>query len=558
MADLITKFYYLEHGKPAPSNSHYSGIVTTESIVGFKYYTSREEAKELSTSALKINENLGKSFYDYTSQRIGATKTYSSIGWIDTPTKDAELKNLISESFHNEGDLIWTPIISLEDYMTSTEMKLFNEEDYAAVIQKVLPDWFKKTGFDYDNITFWMDHHVNTEHPHLHLNFLEKEKVHTDGKLKMKDINNFKSSLWKEIFSKKRYLESTGKSVEEGFKNKDILKKEIVSKFKDSMKLSTNKEFNKQLKDLYTHLPSGGRLQYNSSHMIDYRDELNKVVNTLLATPGVNNKYQEFQKCLKEFDDIRSKSLHSNYATLAKSEDEKLHVLLANTILHEFKNIDFNENAKLTSDDNENIFVEPDIEKTQKKEIDKYKNFMIAKSLIEKETDDYYFVRIPKSDSYVYVDKDNCELPSASSKIIKAYISSSDIMEIFDKSRQGIDEVHYFDGGKEKQTAITYENIGDVFTTVKQKNLSSMKMNGLDNHQTKYKEETITADDFEKRINEQHNQTRKEDWVSKNKNWNQMGKRIRGSSFSFMNEIERDVEKARNEYLHNNEEGYNV
>ncbi|MEG3039461.1 MAG: relaxase MobL [Erysipelotrichaceae bacterium] len=526
----MTKFYYLQHGKPAPSNSHYSGIVTTESIVGFKYYTSREEAKELSKGALKINEHLGKSFYDYTSQRIGATKTYSSIGWIDSPLKDAELKNLISESFHKDGDLIWTPIISLEDYMTSTEMKLFNEEDYAAVIQKVLPDWFKKTGFDYDNITFWMDHHVNTEHPHLHLNFLEKEKVHHDGKLKMKDINNLKSNLWKEIFSKKRYLEATGKSVEDGFKNKDILKKETVSKFKESMKASTNKEFSNQLKNLFLKLPSDGRLQYNSTHMIPFREELDLVVDTLLKTPGVNKSYQKFKTCISEFDEIRNKSLNTNYDNLASMEDKKLRTILANTILNEFKEVNCNQS----------VISNP---MTSTREMDSsqpftFKKIRIAKSLVRKQHGDYIIVRVPGSPHCISIEKQMCEEPLHNRETFFAYVRSDDFLEPFDAQGRGIDQIEFFDKGKEP--------------------VSHMDISNVDRYFTFQSFETARTDKIRNQIRDTNDVNRRENWIANDRNWNQMNKRVRGGTLNFMKDIEREVEEARNEFLNNHEEVQHV
>ena len=52
MNDVITKFTYLEHGKKAPKNSSYKGIITTTSIIGYdKYIQNARKPKKLHKDA---------------------------------------------------------------------------------------------------------------------------------------------------------------------------------------------------------------------------------------------------------------------------------------------------------------------------------------------------------------------------------------------------------------------------------------------------------------------------------------------------------------------------
>lgn len=395
MADVVTKFYYLQHGKQAPKNSEFKGIISTKSILGFKAYTKRKKSKELSDAA-KLVQDKSTSFFDYTSKRFGATKTFSSNGWLDNSQKHNQFKCELSKYFNKDGDILWTPVISLSDFMKSTEMKLYNEEDYAAVFSKILPTWFKQAGFKKDNMIWWMDYHVNTDNPHVHLNFLEKEKspFRQTGKLPLKYINSFKSLFWKEVFAKKRYLEETNISAKEGFKNKDLLKKETYLKFKKQLKNSKDEAFISNLKALYRDLPSSGRLQYNSTHMMAFRERIDQLVDQLLNIPDVQEGYRKFMSSVKEFDEIRSKNIGTSYNSFTVQEDKKLRTMLANEILREYKNID---NSLLNLDD-KNINIPndnkqpPPSKPTPKKMI----HLPVARSLLLRKEDNNLYIRIPK------------------------------------------------------------------------------------------------------------------------------------------------------------------
>ena len=85
MPEIIDTIRFLEWGKPAPRNSDFKGIVTTERIFGnarkgsFFNYTSRSSATE-STFGDQITMVEG-GFIGYTSREYAAgATTYSSIG----------------------------------------------------------------------------------------------------------------------------------------------------------------------------------------------------------------------------------------------------------------------------------------------------------------------------------------------------------------------------------------------------------------------------------------------------------------------------------------------
>lgn len=560
--DVVTKFYYLEHGKTAPKNSEYKGIVNTASLIGFSDYTKRDASKKLSDAAQEVKEQL-TSFFDYTSKRFGAKMTYSSSGWLDTTSKINQFKTEIASNFNKDGDICWAPIISLQDYLTSTQMKLFNEQDYAAILDKVLPVWFTKVGLDYDNMIYWMDYHVNTDNPHIHLTFLEKNKTKTYGKFAMKDIKQFKNLLWKEIFAKQRYLEEVGKSAAVGFKEKDALKKETLKISSQAFKHCSDKQFNDALKSLYQQMPATGRLQYNSSHIIPYREQLDQLVDRLLALPDVKAKYNAFISSVQTFDDVRSKNLGTEYRSMLSQEDSKLRVQLANMILKEYKsvnekfwsnrlemggdeatsqdgNLGENDNLKFGTTGKSSIVENSDdrfpvikpradahednekIEHSEKsspfeKAASGKVHLPIAASLVSGDGIKQIYIRIPKTQNYMYVDKCCCTLIGEKSQFRVATVDRNQCFKIYDKQGQYIGDY-------------TVAKLEEYFSDGK-KYLKSLE------EQMKQKEQWLA---------------RRRAWSNQH-NWGASGKKIQRASFAWMHKVENDVEQAREEFLRGKE-----
>ncbi len=539
MADVVTKFYYLEHGKPAPKNSEFKGIISTKSILGFKEYTTRRKSKELSEAA-KIVQNQSTSFFDYTTKRFGATKTFSSNGWLDSFEKHNQFKNELSKHFSKDGDVLWTPVISLADFMTSTEMKLYNEEDYATIFSKILPSWFKQAGFKNDNMMWWMDYHVNTDNPHVHLNFLEKEKssFRQTGKLPMKHINSFKNLFWKEVFAKKRYLEETGMSAKEGFKNKDLLKKETYLKFKEQLKHNKDEVFIKNLKSLYQELPTTGRLQYNATHMIPFRERLDHLVELLLKMPDLQQHYQKFMDSVKGFDEIRSKNMGTTYNTFTKQEDKKLRTMLANEILREYKNMDqiFLDKRK------QNILLENE-ERNHINPISINKQgtiyLPVAKSLITKESDNYFYVRLPRKGfntnaKYIMLEKRRSTMISDKKEFRVIEVDSNETLQIFN--------YHLKDTGKTIHASDLYEYFSEGMKYLN--SFHELMENKQKWQQMREEKEAIWK--------EKQNKFREKSWFQSH-DWKGSSKRIKQASYSWMHEIEQEVNQARNEYLYGKE-----
>lgn len=358
-ADVIVDVAFLQYGKHAPSNSGFKGIVTTESVFGgFVNYLVRdkaisnsmddelvrgkgEQAEKTVSSLLHSEHGLDGSLMDYTS-RENATKnsndkayfTMTNEGKIYSQEQREEWIRNSMKSFSKDGDLIWTLVVSLDNYDLLNEYELKTQEDFASTTQKALNKTFKKIGLDPNNMIWWEDFHTNTDHPHMHITFLEKEHTRDRGKFTEKEIDKVKTTIITEIAARKRYKELYLQESEDALKMINPLKKEVISQM-ETLSYKTLKD----VSNLYSQLPRSGRLQYNSANMAPYKNQLDNIVEQILKSDELKGTYEQFTDHLKKFDNNMNAIGNEKISHMLEREDTKLRVMIANEILKGFKEI---------------------------------------------------------------------------------------------------------------------------------------------------------------------------------------------------------------------------
>lgn len=371
-ADVIVDVAFLQYGKHAPSNSGFKGIVTTESVFGgFVNYLVRdkaisnsmddelvrgkgEQAKHTANSLLHSEHGLDGSLMDYTS-RENATKnsndkayfTMTNEGKIYSQEQREEWIRNSMKSFSKDGDLIWTLVVSLDNYDLLNEYELKTQEDFASTTQKALNKTFKKIGLDPKNMIWWEDFHTNTDHPHMHITFLEKEHTRDRGKFTEKEIDKVKTTIITEIAARKRYKELYLQESEDALKMINPLKKEVISQM-ETLSYKTLKD----VSNLYSQLPRSGRLQYNSANMAPYKKQLDNIVEQILKSDSLKESYKKFADHLKTFDENMNAIGNEKISHMFESEDSKLRTQIANEILRGFKEVkqDLSEKANKVHD----------------------------------------------------------------------------------------------------------------------------------------------------------------------------------------------------------------
>lgn len=331
MPKIIDTVRFFEWGKPAPKNSRFKGTMNAKMIFGsngYMDYTRRKDAVEENVRDQLTFFDDG--FLGYTSREEASTgATVSSLGVL-TAEKRKELRRQGTEAFSKPGDLIWDMVISLESYDEAHKNLLYHAADYAAVIEKILPQFFKKVGFDPKNMLWWMDYHNNKQHPHMHVIFMEKVHTRDRGAFTEKQMKSLKQIIAKEMTVRQTIRDLTGNDYETQFNLKDQEKAEIMEVLHevDMSKIDS-------IQALAGILPKIGRLQYGSSAMIPYRDTIDRITDDLLKTDRLSPLYEEYLKALEPLDQAMKND--AGDSTIKTTELKKLYKEIGNIILQEIK-----------------------------------------------------------------------------------------------------------------------------------------------------------------------------------------------------------------------------
>ena len=319
-AHVISKFRFLECGKAPPKGSRFKGTISTASLLDWYEYTGREKAADRKKERSMHEGGL----LGYTSQD-DTTRTFSSDGWL-TKDKMPGFKKKIAKAFHKDGDICWDTVVSLKDYQDSFQSNMNDVNDYAAIVSKSLPGYFKSIGLDPDNMIWWMNYHNNKKNPHMHIVFMEKVHTRTRGKLAQKYLDKYKSTWLKELGLRQEFTKRYGKAPKDVFREKDALRKTLIS--------GLDMRFHDQLlHSFYTTMPKKGRLSYNSKNMKPYRRQLNLIIRSLLQDEEIRPTYEEWLGKVEMLDDLQNTLANEKISHFKKTELDKLYTRIGNMIL---------------------------------------------------------------------------------------------------------------------------------------------------------------------------------------------------------------------------------
>ena len=319
-AHVISKFRFLECGKAPPKGSRFKGTISTASLLDWYEYTGREKAADRKKERGMHEGGL----LGYTSQD-DTTRTFSSDGWL-TKDKMPGFKKKIAKAFHKDGDICWDTVVSLKDYQDSFQSNMNDVNDYAAIVSKSLPGYFKSIGLDPDNMIWWMNYHNNKKNPHMHIVFMEKVHTRTRGKLAQKYLDKYKSTWLKELGLRQEFTKRYGKAPKDVFREKDALRKTLIS--------GLDMRFHDQLlHSFYTTMPKKGRLSYNSKNMKPYRRQLNLIIRSLLQDEEIRPTYEEWLGKVEMLDDLQNTLANEKISHFKKTELDKLYTRIGNMIL---------------------------------------------------------------------------------------------------------------------------------------------------------------------------------------------------------------------------------
>lgn len=322
----ITKARFMVYGCKPPSNSRMKKEISLDSISGYFEYTGREEAKDVE----KEVEDNESGYFGYTgSHSVG---TSSSMGMLNTREDRKKFKKEIKKYFYKKGNVCWDLVISLESDEEAAKLGLETVDNWNSVMSDALPKIFKQYDLEYNNVLWWFDVHRNTEHPHVHLAFIEKHQTRFKGKISKAKLENVKRSIYTCIVARQKLAEKTEYDYKEYFKLKDWEFNQLMTlvKGKDLSKLKT-------LNQLLDALPKTGRLQYNSYNMKEYKPAIDRIIDEIIFnSPDLKKQYDLLIERIDILEEIMNEE-SVGISTLKEAELNKLHERIGNYILKNYK-----------------------------------------------------------------------------------------------------------------------------------------------------------------------------------------------------------------------------
>lgn len=336
MGIKIHKLRFLVYGSQPPRGSRFKDILDTDSLIGYTKYTDRDVAKG-------NEKELGRrkdGYLGYTSSHH-KDSTISSEGVIDTKEKREELYRKLSSAFSKKGDIFYEEIISLESHEEAERLSLGESaRQWEPLLNEVLPKVFRHRGFDPDNMLWTADLHTNTQHPHVHLLFMEKEHTIDRGKFTKSDMKYLKRQLLSALERRQSYCDRLEASADDVFRNKDQQFRHLMSDVEQS--LLDNK--NIQLTELLKALPKRGRMQYNSYNLKDYRPLIDNYIDHLIRTD--KKAKASFEKLMETIDRLEANindAGNEKISTLKEAEMRKIYERIGNMIVQKAKDPDYKE-----------------------------------------------------------------------------------------------------------------------------------------------------------------------------------------------------------------------
>ncbi len=239
----------------------------------------------------------------------------------------------------DEDGFVWNLVISFP-FGFAVKNGLITKSDFFDLTKNIMPSLITDMGLKLDNTVWYSALHRNTKNPHMHILIYEKKKTATNGFINQSAIKNIKSNIANYLIDNTKFYELRDKefsNITGAINLKDLAKVKSQKLYSDSYR----KGLNNRLLNLYSKLPSKGRLQYNSKNMIPYKEELNSIIEYILMHDSVKYNYANYLKLLethqKELTDMYGLTSDNKNKKYYNDQLNRLYSKIGNEILSSFK-----------------------------------------------------------------------------------------------------------------------------------------------------------------------------------------------------------------------------
>lgn len=403
----LNKVRFFEYGKQAPSHSRFKGTMNQAALVGYYEYTSDENKNEKSSELDNLKEGGYLGYVD----KDEYTFISEFDGWLNEDNRK-EFEHMLSDSFSKNGDLWWETVISLKSEEIANGYGLETPEDYKTLVDRCIPKFCKMMKLDQENVIWWANRHVDTQHPHIHLNWLEKgqNKTRTRGKITDKELKRLKNIVATEL----NHMKEIKFEIDDTWK-KNVFKKKDEA-FHELINAIGKNAFDKNivtLSQLYSILPKQGRLGYNSYVMKPYKPLIDSITKKIINDREFKGLFNNYVEMLEKLANYQNQSLSSegniDIATIKDTEIDKLYSRIGNMIIQDFKKKRIQKSLINTGESDGGMELVPSLEEMY--HLNSQKRFTINIDLIEDFDEQGLFVRIPRTggQKYMYLSDENCK-----------------------------------------------------------------------------------------------------------------------------------------------------
>ena len=236
-------------------------------------------------------EQAPKDYEEYVGNKEKSCGIFNQNGLLD----DEQIKEL-KQNLQTTQSVIWDMVISFREEFGNNYCRDYDQA--YEFMKSEMPIFLKKAGLNPDNIIWYAGLHENTENKHIHVSFFEKEplyyangnnlKFHS-GKIAKNVLIDSKFMFEKKLTNATAQLIKDRKNLLDSY-NVEMTKTQIARKGK------------KLLLELYTLLPSEGRISYDSRNMLPLRQKIDEVTKYFIGkNKQISKAYFDFASDVMDF-----------------------------------------------------------------------------------------------------------------------------------------------------------------------------------------------------------------------------------------------------------------
>ena len=307
---------------------------TTKHLTKWSDYVSKKEKADATSLD---DKNIMKEYFALADKDSFLFEQSESFVW--DQNGDINPREYLKNHKIDDTGFIWNLVISFPpDFAINNG--LITKSDYFDLTKQIMPSLITDMGLKLDN-TIWMASlHRNTDNPHLHICFVEKNKTASKGFIPKFVVKNLKSNIGNYLIDNTEFYKLRDKefsTITGGVSLKELTKVKGQKLYSDKFR----KTLNQKLLSFYETLPKTGRLQYNSKNMKPYKQELDNIIHYILSHDSVKYNYANYLRLLeehqKELNNLYGMSDANKQRKYYNDQLNRLYTKIGNEILSNYK-----------------------------------------------------------------------------------------------------------------------------------------------------------------------------------------------------------------------------